>query len=793
MAIQDITKPMALDETLQAQNSKIDTLNARLLAIAEALGLQSVIGDTDISGIADGTLTGAVAEFDSSKLNVSAVGVAGGVAELDANGLVPANQLPSFVDDVLNGTAQNVTETDAGTYSATAFILKGESTPCTPEDGKTYVDTASNIQYRWTGIVFVSMGSNLTLGETNRTAYRGDRGKTAYDHSQDAGRVTTATAVGLYKVGSTSEGHISGLTPVQKADITALGIPAQDTTYEDATQSVHGLMSTADKTKLDGISTGANKVEASDTNGNIKIDDTETQVYDDTDIKNQLTTDTSTATGNPINFSTLSAQNAVSTLIDLEPIQDLHGYDKPWTGGAGKNKVNAPDKTNIGAEYIIGGAYSAVDINLPVGTYTYSFECSGTLGSSKAYNVIDFSSGSAVTIATGNLIIGKNTLVFTVSSPITKLKSYTNNDGIVSITNIQIESGETATSFAPYENICPISGRTEIGIEGCGVNIWDEEWETGAIRGADGANVNSNTKFRSKNFIPVTPSSTVYFVHPSMSSSPDCSYFFYQSDYTFISYADSKNAQEVQIPNNCAYIRFSILGTSYGNNIAINYPSTDTTYHPYTKSNDLTISLGQTVYGGSLDVENGVLSVNSAIKSFVGDPTESWGFSSSSGWVQLTYTITDAKNSIYAVCDSFEKIEMSDRGTKNGLVSNANDNIFRFAFLDSFGITSASDWKTWLASNNVTVAYELATPTEIQLAPHEISLLEGVNNISTTGDKITLTYRDGKVATLGDLTSAVDNLDSKIDQSKILTDTATGDKYIFVVTNGVLSVQQISN
>ena len=60
------------------------------------------------------------------------------------------------------------------------------------------------------------------------------RGKTAYDHATET-RLTTATASGLYKVASTSEGHIAGLAAVQKSDITALGIPAQDTTYTAGT------------------------------------------------------------------------------------------------------------------------------------------------------------------------------------------------------------------------------------------------------------------------------------------------------------------------------------------------------------------------------------------------------------------------------------------------------------------------------------------------------------------------------------------------------------------------------
>lgn len=63
----------------------------------------------------------------------------------------------------------------------------------------------------------------------------------------------TAQASGLYKVTIDSTGHVSAVEAVAKADITALGIPAQDTTYEAATQSVDGLMSSSDKTKLDGF------------------------------------------------------------------------------------------------------------------------------------------------------------------------------------------------------------------------------------------------------------------------------------------------------------------------------------------------------------------------------------------------------------------------------------------------------------------------------------------------------------------------------------------------------------
>ena len=69
----------------------------------------------------------------------------------------------------------------------------------------------------------------------------------------------TARASGLYKVTVDGTGHVSAATAVTKSDITALGIPESDTTYSAATTSAEGLMSAADKTKLDGVTAGANK------------------------------------------------------------------------------------------------------------------------------------------------------------------------------------------------------------------------------------------------------------------------------------------------------------------------------------------------------------------------------------------------------------------------------------------------------------------------------------------------------------------------------------------------------
>lgn len=81
------------------------------------------------------------------------------------DGKVPSSQLPSYVDDVLE-------------YPTLSQL------PDVGEDGKIYVTLDTNLTYRWGGTEYIEISPSLALGETASTAYRGDRGKIAYDHSQ---------------------------------------------------------------------------------------------------------------------------------------------------------------------------------------------------------------------------------------------------------------------------------------------------------------------------------------------------------------------------------------------------------------------------------------------------------------------------------------------------------------------------------------------------------------------------------------------------------------------------------
>lgn len=131
------------------------------------------------------------------KLDKTLKGAAGGLAELDSGGKVPAAQLPSYVDDVIEG------------YLSGGKLYKesDHTTEIAGESGKIYTDLHTNKTYRWSGSGFTVISDTIAIGETSSTAYRGDRGKTAYDHSQKTSgnpHGVTKTDVGLGNVPNVS-------------------------------------------------------------------------------------------------------------------------------------------------------------------------------------------------------------------------------------------------------------------------------------------------------------------------------------------------------------------------------------------------------------------------------------------------------------------------------------------------------------------------------------------------------------------------------------------------------------
>lgn len=156
---------------------------------------------------------------DVDAIPTSARGAKNGVASLDENGKVPAAQLPSYVDDVLEGYVAD---------DLSAFYKdSGKTSAYTPETGKIYVNLNNNKTYRYSGSKYAVISETLALGETSSTAFDGARGKKAYDHSQSAHAPSNAERniiVGIQKNGADvtvdSNRKVNITVPTKTSEIT---------------------------------------------------------------------------------------------------------------------------------------------------------------------------------------------------------------------------------------------------------------------------------------------------------------------------------------------------------------------------------------------------------------------------------------------------------------------------------------------------------------------------------------------------------------------------------------------
>lgn len=210
MIVEDATHRFVTDAEKATWNNKAD----KTLASVTAPGLMSSEHfnkleslDDELDGKVDDTttvngqpLSGNVQldADDVGAISSTLKGANNGVAELDASGKVPESQLPSYVDDVLEGYL------NGGKF----YKEEGHTTVITAESGKIYVDLTggANKTYRWSGTTYVEISPSIALGETASTAYRGDRGKIAYEHSQaphakvDATKTEASTTNGYVKI-----------------------------------------------------------------------------------------------------------------------------------------------------------------------------------------------------------------------------------------------------------------------------------------------------------------------------------------------------------------------------------------------------------------------------------------------------------------------------------------------------------------------------------------------------------------------------------------------------------------
>lgn len=648
--VDPVTKEAEIDLSGYAEKSDLGTASALDVASSgDASTSQVVKGDdtrltdarpaSDVSSWAKASTKPDYTASEVGAIATTAKGTANGVAELDENGKVPSAQLPSYVDDVLEYA------------SVSAF-------PATGESGKIYIALDTNKTYRWSGTTYTEISESLALGETDSTAYAGNKGKQNADNIAAIQGLIPSSATTSNKLATASDiPDISGKADKSEMSVSTSGdqttIQLKNGTSATVLNAHQSITGKADKV----TNATENNFAALDANGNLKDSghkhsDYLTQHQDISGKADKVTNatngnlaglnasgnltdsgwngakDTMSISGNPISISGLKAnQLAVNPIITLEPIQagsgtpspvnqrPISGYDKVEALSCGKNLCDEQWRQG--------------DWNNTTPTNRVAIEDDSRIFLKAGTTYYIYNSGYAT---------------FSWSAAILKTKNASSYSDVISW-----QSGQTATYTPAYNCYMAI--------------VFNK----------------SNANFT---------------------------------------------------PSELANVNFMVCENSL----------TDKTYVPYDKTTSISESLGQTVYGGSLELRTGVLTVDRVA---VDMSTLTWTSIARDTWE--SNAITNIKygtttSTFGNISEQYQECSTSD--------------LYNNTTMIGFGVHSDGKirCRNLLTSEPAgNLVYKLATPFTIQLTPHEISLLKNYAYASTNGTNIALDYHNGELASLSDV------------------------------------------
>jgi hypothetical protein len=470
---------------------------------------------------------------------------------------------------------------------------------------------------------------------------------------------------------------------------------------------------------------------------------------------------TKTASGNPIEISDSASAPLVKCTTAITGSQDLHGYDKPWVGGAGKNKlhVDATSKYINGVTYTVesDGKIKADGTSLHSPYYAWIHICSNS-----DFNNLGLVSGQSY-ILSGNINPTKgllyiedtnsehlyedtgNGVTFTYNGETNWRIGYVANfqttfdDEYVVFPMIRLSTVSDAT-FTPYSNICPITAYTEGEIEMRGKNAAQEP-QAKVYSVVDGSSAGASQTYACS-FAKVEPN-TDYILswgnHGSVSGLIYYEYFNSDTDFKFISGSQigDVSTKTFTTPANCTVVcaetggsQIPITPSTVGF-IQIEKGTTATTYEPYSGTS-YTATFSNSIYQGEVDFVGGEAETQKIL--VVYDGTETWIQNES--FANTYYTAFPSgvvKDNTKIITNQYEA-----RGSGNiGFMVGGYFNI-----TDPINATSLANWQTYLSNHPLQVVYELENPTTESITPTNLPLksLFGYNHIESSTGEMEIEY-----------------------------------------------------
>lgn len=465
-----------------------------------------------------------------------------------------------------------------------------------------------------------------------------------------------------------------------------------------------------------------------------------------------------------------------SLVVDINPVQDLHGQESPYPAGGGKNKITATEYNGGLYNKQVGTSLKTTDESrvryvqtnnvitisndttyflnclfatslLPVGTYTVHFETSESNNRSSIYTTTD-----DLTV----LSIVENELgAKTVSKTITLEESARiavalgTNGGEATITNLQVESGSAYTAWSPYENICPISGWTGMTVNASGKNLFDEANATiykRYFQNTSGGYVWTSSPDSSSYVFKCLPN-TIYTLKPN---NPNVNIFRVATINVSIEESENVTLNQVSVMTNprtiktdsdATYIviqQSSAFARAKETQLQIELGDSATEYEPY---NGTTLPISWqteagTVYGGSLDVLSGVLTVDCG-------KTENPNYTVStfSDAQRIRIGMLGSKDYGKIICNVFKTLT-NNAHTLYGIKAMTSNIAYAYVPLD----LTAEEIAEIMSVCEIQYQYRPSYIQTYQLDGHTLNSLYGQNNIfADTGDTMAEYRADTKL------------------------------------------------
>ena len=444
--------------------------------------------------------------------------------------------------------------------------------------------------------------------------------------------------------------------------------------------------------------------------------------------------------------------------VAVEPVQDLHGYDAPWPAGGGKN--------------ILDDAYSSSytnELTLTEGTYYAQawLTQSPSQHTTNPQILIDGVwtgcappySGDGITISGtsfGWLWSNATQTIVVDAGKICTIR-YARNDAAMQTRRLTFSKTQLS-AFAPYSNICPISGWDAVEVERTGVNLFDKTLMADASTGAKYITLNlaPNTAYTMSTDDPCKSGGTItdlFFCNMDEAVSSGTNGVKLGKTVTRTSDADG----HLRIGYRC-YEGWITPEQLIAFNTQVEVGTTASNYVPFSMPTTYTIQLGQTVYGGTLDATAGTLTVDMAA---VDLGTLNWSYVNSIFVANLPSDSYKYANTVKALSDCYAFVGTIQNGTYDmqdkadcsfALYYNANYPSSRVVYVKNTAYTDAATFKT--AMDGRQIVYQLATPITITLDPVTISTIAGQpNNVWADAGDVSVeyaadvkTYIDQKIA-----------------------------------------------